>query len=71
MATSVMNRLHELRESRARRRSMWRELSSYITADDLNDIEAAVARCDDAEADPETLVIRRFLAAQRNGSQRA
>ena len=33
---------------------------------DLNDIEAAIARSGDAETDPETQRIRRFLAAQRN-----
>jgi hypothetical protein len=73
MATSVLTRLHEiresyteLRESYTRRRTLWRELSAYTTASDLNDIEAAVARSGDAETDPETQQIRRFLAAQRN-----
>jgi hypothetical protein len=65
MATSVLTRLQEIRESRARRRTLWRELSAYTTAGDLNDIEAAIARSD-AEADPETQQIRRFLSAQRN-----
>jgi hypothetical protein len=64
MATSVLTRLQEIRESRTRRRTLWRELSGYTTANDLNDIEAAIARSD-AEADPETQEIRRFLAAQR------
>ena len=74
MATSVLTRLHEIRESYAeiresyaRRRTLWRELSAYTTASDLNDIEAAIARSD-AETDPETQRIRRFLAAQRNFS---
>lgn len=66
MKTSVMNRLHEIRESHARRRALWRELSSYTTADDLNDLEAAIARSG-AEHDPQTHEIRRILAAQRNG----
>jgi hypothetical protein len=44
---------------------MWRELSAYTTANDLNDIEAAIARTDGAEADPETQEVRRILAAQR------
>ena len=50
MATSVLTRLQEIRESHARRRTLWRELSAYTTAGDLNDIEAAIARSD-AEAD--------------------
>jgi hypothetical protein len=68
MTTAVLNRLHEIRESRARRRALWRELSAYTTAGDLNDIEAAIARSDDTETDQETQEIRRFLAAQRNMS---
>ena len=39
------------------------------TAEDLDDIEAAVARSDGAETDPETQEIRRFLAARRAMSQ--
>ena len=65
MTTSVLSRLHEIRESYARRRTLWRELSSYITADDLNDIEGALDRCDDDESDPQTRQIRQFLAARR------
>jgi hypothetical protein len=65
MTTSVLTRLQEFREERARRRTLWRELSAYTTAEDLNDLEAAIARCDGAETDPETEGIRRFLAAQR------
>jgi hypothetical protein len=72
MATSVLSWLQEVRESQARRRTLWRELSAYTSADDLNDIEAAIARCGaDAQADPELREIRRFLAAQRNTSQAA
>jgi hypothetical protein len=69
MTTSVLNRLHEIRESHARRRALWRELSDYTTASDLNDIEATIARSDEAETDPETREIVRFLAAQRFMSQ--
>jgi hypothetical protein len=65
MATSVLNRLHEIRESYARRRALWHELSAYTTAGDLNDLEAAIARSG-AEYDPRTQEIRRILAAQRN-----
>jgi hypothetical protein len=71
MTTSVLSRLHEIRESYARRRTLWRELTSYITADDLNDIEAAVDRCDDgAEPDLQVEEIRRILAAQRSIGRR-
>ena len=65
MTTSLLTRLHQMREEHARRRTLWRELSTYITADDLNDIEAAIARSSNAEADPETRDILRFLAARR------
>jgi hypothetical protein len=65
MTTSVLTRLQEFREERARRRTLWRELASYTTADALNDLEAAIARSDGAETDRETQEIRQFLAAQR------
>ena len=71
MTTSILNRLQEARQTRARRRVLWRELSAYTTAGDLNDIEAAIARSGDAEADAQTQEIRRFLAAQRNSSRAA
>jgi hypothetical protein len=64
MTISILTRLQEIRESRARQRVLWRELSTYTTTEDLNDIEAAIARSG-AEADPQTQEIRRFLAAQR------
>jgi hypothetical protein len=70
MTTSVLSRLQEIREDYARRRALWRELSAYTTADDLNDLEAAIDRNGD-QTDPETRQIRRFLAAQRNVLQRA
>jgi hypothetical protein len=68
MTTSVLTRLQEIREDHARRRALWRELSAYKTAGDLNDLEAAIDRCDGAETDPQTRAIRHFLAAQRNVS---
>ena len=68
MTISILTRLQEIRESHARRRILWRELSAYTTTGDLNDIEAAIARSGDAETDPETQEIRRFLAAQRNAA---
>ena len=71
MTPTVLTRLRRIRAERARRRTLWRELSAYTTAGDLNDIEAAIARSGDAEADAETQEIRRFLAAQRNSSRAA
>jgi hypothetical protein len=69
--SAVLTRLREIRDERTRRRTLWRELSVYATDNDLNDIEAAIARSEDGEANRETQEIRRFLAAQRGLSQRA
>ncbi len=66
MMTSLLTRLHEMRAEQARRRTLWRELSTYSTADELNDIEAAIARSGDDATDPETQEIIRFLAARRS-----
>jgi hypothetical protein len=71
MTNSVLTRFQEIRDDYARRRTLWRELAAYTTTDDLNDLEAAIARCDDAGTDPETREIRRFLAAQRTASPSA
>jgi hypothetical protein len=71
MTISVLTRLKVIRADRARRRTLRRELSAYITNSDLSDIEAAIARSDDAEIDPEIQEIQRFLAARRTLSQRA
>jgi hypothetical protein len=62
LTTTLSARMRDARESRARRRTLWRELAHYTTADDLNDLEAAVARYDDAD----TRDVRRILAAQRS-----
>ena len=62
LTTTARTRIREARQSRARRRILWRELSQYTSTDDLNDLEAAVARYDDAE----TRDIRRILAVQRS-----
>ncbi|HTU77062.1 MAG TPA: hypothetical protein VMG38_26430 [Trebonia sp.] len=62
LTTALRAQLREGRESRARRRRLWRELAQYTTTDDLNDLEATVARYDDAD----TRDIRRILAAQRS-----
>lgn len=66
MTTSVLSRLSDIRESHARRRALWRELSAYTTHGGLDDLEAALARCDDAETDQETREVRRFLASRRH-----
>jgi hypothetical protein len=71
MTISVLTRFKATRADRARRRTLRRELSACTTSNDLNDIEAAIARSDDAEIDPEIQEIRRFLAARRTLSQRA
>jgi hypothetical protein len=71
MTIAVLTRLRETREERARRRTLWRELSAYTTAEELDEIEAAVARSQGAGTDPETQEIRRFLAARRTMFQRA
>ncbi|MGH3212570.1 MAG: hypothetical protein ACRDNO_32875 [Trebonia sp.] len=68
MTPSVLIRLRQIRAEHARRRTLWRELSAYTTTGDLNDIEAAIARSGDAETDPHTQEIRRFLAARRNAA---
>jgi hypothetical protein len=69
MTTAVMTRLREIREERTRRRTLWRELSAYATDNDLNDIEAAIARSEGAVASREAQEIRRFLAAKRTMSR--
>jgi hypothetical protein len=62
LTTTARTRIREARQSRARRRTLWRELAQYTSTDDLNDLEAAVARYDDAE----TRDIRRILSVQRS-----
>jgi hypothetical protein len=69
--SAVLTRLREIREGHTRRRNLWRELSVYVTDNELNDIEAAISRSDDAESSRETQEIRRILAAKRNLSYRA
>jgi hypothetical protein len=62
VTAALMDRIREGREARMRRRVLCRELAQYTTADDLNDLEAAVARYDDEQ----TSDIRRILATQRS-----
>jgi hypothetical protein len=49
------------RAARAERRTLQRELSSYTSQADLNDLEAIL----DRHSDEETADIRRFLASRR------
>jgi len=44
MTATLLHRLNEVRDGYARRRALWRELDAYTTADDLSDLEAAIAR---------------------------
>ena len=65
MATTVLTRLTEIRESYARRRALWRELDTYMTEDALNDIEAAIYRSE-AESGSDTWELRQIVAAKRS-----
>jgi hypothetical protein len=49
------------REARAARRALQRELSSYTTPSELNDLDAIL----DRHSEEETADIRRFLASRR------
>ena len=49
------------RQARAARRVLQRELSSYTTESELNDLEAIL----DRHSDEDTADIRRFLASRR------
>ena len=61
MTTAIVSRLRGIRATQAQRRMLWRELACYTSASDLNDLEAAIARYDDAQTED----VRRILAAQR------
>jgi hypothetical protein len=61
MATAILNRLRDARESYVQQKSLRRELATYTTLGDLNDIEAAL----DRYGYEETKDIRRILASQR------
>ena len=64
MASTILSRLTEIRDSYLSRRALWRELSSYTTIDDLSDIEAAISRSE-ATGNAETAELRRVLEAKR------
>jgi len=59
--TVLRDELRDSREARAARKVMERELASYSTAEDLNDLHAIL----DRYSDTETADIRRILDTRR------
>jgi hypothetical protein len=62
--TTVRTQLRDSRDAHATRTTLERELASYNTPDDLNDLNAIL----DRHSDSETADIRRILASQRSAS---
>ena len=62
--TTVRTQLRDGRDAHAARTTLERELASYNTPDDLNDLNAIL----DRHSDSETADIRRILASQRTAS---
>jgi hypothetical protein len=60
--TTVRSQLRESRDAHAARAALERELDSYNSEADLNDLHAIL----DRYSDQETADIRRILAAQRS-----
>jgi hypothetical protein len=60
--TAIRGQLRQLRETHGERKSLERELSSYTSENDLNDLEAILDRYSDAD----TAAIRRILSGRRN-----
>ena len=65
MATAVLTRLTEIRQSYAKRRALYRELDSYMTEGALNDIEAAIYRTE-TETGENNWELRQVVAAKRS-----
>jgi hypothetical protein len=61
LLTAVREQIRESREERAARAALERELASYSSTADLNDLHAIL----DRYSDQETAQIRRILASQR------
>jgi hypothetical protein len=61
--TSIRDELRRTRAARAERISLERELASYTSPSDLNDLEAILAR----HTEDETADIRRILAGRHHG----
>ena len=59
--TAIRTRIRESRDAHAARTALERELSSYNSASDLDDLHAILDRYNDQE----TVQIRRILAAQQ------
>jgi hypothetical protein len=59
---TVRDQLRESRDAHARHAALARELASYTTPEDLNDLHAILERY----SDQETAGIRRILAAQNS-----
>ena len=59
--TAIRSRIRESRDARAARSALERELSSYNSPSDLDDLHAILDRYNDRE----TVQIRRILATQR------
>jgi hypothetical protein len=62
LLTAVREQIRESREERAARAALERELASYSSASDLNDLHAIL----DRYSDQETAQIRRILASRHN-----
>ena len=62
LLTAVREQIRESREERAARAALERELASYSSASDLNDLYAIL----DRYSDHETAQIRRILASRHN-----
>jgi len=60
--TTVRDQLHDSREVHHAHAQLERELASYRTDEDLNDLHAILARYSDTD----TSDIRRILASQRS-----
>jgi hypothetical protein len=59
--TAIRDEVRGARAARASRKSLERELASYTSANDLNDLDAIL----DRYSEDETADIRRFLASRR------
>jgi hypothetical protein len=62
--TTVRTQLRDSRDTHAAQAALERELASYTTQEDLNDLHAILDRYHDSE----TAGIRRILASQRSAS---
>jgi hypothetical protein len=62
LLTAVREHIRENRETRVGRAALERELASYNSASDLNDLHAIL----DRYSDHETAQIRRILASRHN-----